>query len=46
MESSGVELSTWLGLVGVIVVFFVLPGAYLEIDRRRELRRRQLAERD
>jgi hypothetical protein len=27
-------------------VFFVLPGAYLEIDRRRELRRRQLAERD
>ncbi|MGN6475159.1 MAG: hypothetical protein ACTHK4_16120 [Mycobacteriales bacterium] len=39
MNAKGLDLSTWLTLIGVIFFFFVLPGTYLEVDRRRRLRR-------
>ncbi|HVV77624.1 MAG TPA: hypothetical protein VHC43_16510 [Mycobacteriales bacterium] len=39
MDTSGLDLSAWLTLVGVVVIFFVVPGTYLEVDRRRRLRR-------
>jgi hypothetical protein len=39
MDTSGLDLSAWLTLLGVTIVFFVLPGTYLEVDRRRRLRR-------
>jgi hypothetical protein len=32
---NGLSLEIWLTLLGVVVVFFVLPLAILEIDRRK-----------
>jgi hypothetical protein len=43
MEQNGLGVSTWLTLAIVMVVFFVLPGISLEIDRRRQLRRDRAA---
>ena len=31
----GLDLKTWLTLIGVFVVFFALPFVVLERDRRR-----------
>jgi hypothetical protein len=41
MDSSGLDLSAWMTLLGVVIVFFVIPGTYLEVDRRRRLRRQR-----
>jgi hypothetical protein len=38
MESSGIGLSTWLILLGVVAYLFVLPAILLEVDRRRTRR--------
>lgn len=35
----GLDLRTWLTIVGVFVVFFGLPALALLHDRRKELRR-------
>lgn len=37
MEDSGIDLRTWLVVLGVMVAFFGLPGAVLESDRRKRL---------
>jgi hypothetical protein len=39
METSGLDLTTWLTLLGVVIVFFVLPATYLEVERRKRLRK-------
>jgi hypothetical protein len=31
----GLDLKVWLTLIGVFVVFFVLPLSILEMDRRK-----------
>jgi len=33
--NEGLDLRVWLTLLGVFVVFFALPFAILEMDRRR-----------
>ena len=38
MAESGLDLATWLTIVGVFVLFFGLPLATLEYDRRKALR--------
>ena len=38
MAESGLDLAVWLTLPGVLLVFFGLPMAMLEYDRRKKLR--------
>lgn len=38
MGESGLDARVWVTLVGIFVVFFLLPGLYLEWDRRKSLR--------
>ena len=39
MAEEGLDVRTWLTILGVLVVFFVLPALTLEYDRRKKLRR-------
>jgi hypothetical protein len=34
----GLDVKTWLTIIGVLVLFFVLPACTLEYDRRKRLR--------
>jgi len=38
MAEGGLDAKTWLTLVGIVMLFFVLPGSMLEYDRRKKLR--------
>lgn len=38
MAEEGLDVRTWLTILGVFVVFFVLPAFALEYDRRRKPR--------
>jgi hypothetical protein len=39
MAEGGLDVRTWLTILGVFVVFFVLPAFALEYDRRKKPRR-------
>lgn len=39
MAEEGLDVRTWLTILGVLVGFFVLPALTLEYDRRKKLRR-------
>jgi hypothetical protein len=38
MTNGGIDASTWLILIGMVVVLFGIPGFLLEYDRRKQLR--------
>ena len=38
MAEGGLDATTWITILGVFVLFFGVPGAMLEYDRRKKLR--------
>lgn len=38
MAEDGIDLRTWLTILGVFVGFFLLPAVTLEYDRRKKRR--------
>ena len=46
MSESGLDVTTWLTIGGVFVLFFGLPGAMLEYDRRKKLRDGKTSDRE